>query len=95
MTKKKTTILSLLNVPFNRDLELPSEVTDIASKHDFEVKAFQMDAGKEQLRPPRTVRIGLIQNKIVLPTSAPVQEQVEYCLCYSTCNSAQSGNRYN
>ncbi|PIK61306.1 putative beta-ureidopropionase isoform X2 [Apostichopus japonicus] len=58
-----------------KDLELPSEVTDIASKHDFEVKAFQMDAGKEQLRPPRTVRIGLIQNKIVLPTSAPVQEQ--------------------
>lgn len=57
------------------DLELPSEVTDLASKHDFEVKAFKMGAADEQLRPPRIVRVGLVQNKIVLPTSAPIQEQ--------------------
>ncbi|KAJ8668317.1 hypothetical protein QAD02_009980 [Eretmocerus hayati] len=29
----------------------------------------------EQLRPPRIVRVGLIQNSIVLPTDAPVSEQ--------------------
>ena len=28
-----------------------------------------------QLRPPRIVRVGLIQNKIVLPTTAPVLDQ--------------------
>ncbi len=29
-----------------------------------------------QLRPPRIVRVGLIQNKIVLPTTAPVLDQL-------------------
>lgn len=58
-----------------KPLELPSDVRDVASKHDFEVKAFQIGAAKEQMRPPKIVRIGLIQNKIVLPTSAPLQEQ--------------------
>ena len=31
-----------------------------------------------QVRPPRIVRVGLIQNKIVLPTTAPVLDQVRF-----------------
>lgn len=29
----------------------------------------------EQLRPPRLVRVGLIQHSIVLPTTEPLQKQ--------------------
>lgn len=29
----------------------------------------------EQLRPPRIVRVGAIQNTIVLPTTEPLQKQ--------------------
>lgn len=72
--------VELLLINFHRPLELPSDVRDVASKHDFEVKAFQIGAAKEQMRPPKIVRIGLIQNKIVLPTSAPLQEQVLHVL---------------
>lgn len=32
-------------------------------------------AKSEQLRPPKIVRVGLIQNSIVLPTDAPIVEQ--------------------
>lgn len=43
---------------------------------EFDLKGYVFEATPEQLRPPRTVRLGLIQNKIVLPTDAPVLEQV-------------------
>jgi beta-ureidopropionase len=47
----------------------------LAEKNDFEIKAFQIDAAAEQLRKPRIVRIGAIQNSIVLPTTAPFADQ--------------------
>ncbi len=68
----------------------------LAEKHNFEVKAFKVEAATEQvrglhslkakfffcvlltrdqLRKPRIVRIGAVQNSIVLPTTAPFAEQ--------------------
>lgn len=47
----------------------------LAEKNNFEIKAFQIDAAPEQLRKPRVVRIGAIQNSIVLPTTAPFADQ--------------------
>ncbi len=38
-------------------------------------KAFEFTADEEQLRPARKVRVGLIQNAIVLPTTKPFAEQ--------------------
>lgn len=43
---------------------------------DFDLKAFGIDAIEEQTRAKRLVRVGAIQNKIVLPTTAPITKQV-------------------
>ena len=58
-------------------LSVPPNVMEMAEKNNFEVKAFKVDAAAEQLRRPRITRIGLIQNSIVLPTTAPYLEQYE------------------
>ena len=52
------------------------EAKELCEKEDFEIKAFAIDANPEQLRSRRLVRIGAIQNKIILPTSAPIALQV-------------------
>lgn len=41
----------------------------------MELKAYGFGADLEDVRPPRRVRVGLIQNTIVLPTSDPVTAQ--------------------
>ncbi|XP_064210291.1 beta-ureidopropionase isoform X1 [Anguilla rostrata] len=60
----------------NRELELSKSAVDAALERDFELKGCIFEAGREQLRQPRVVRVGLIQNSIVLPTDAPVMEQI-------------------
>lgn len=59
-----------------KDLNLPQSARDAAEEQDFDLKGYVFEASPEQLRAPRTVRVGLIQNKIVLPTDAPVLEQI-------------------
>ncbi|XP_075071569.1 beta-ureidopropionase [Mixophyes fleayi] len=59
-----------------RSLDLPSGAVNAASQRDFELKGYIFDAATEQLRSPRIIRVGLIQNKIQLPTTSPVMEQV-------------------
>ncbi|KAF5810821.1 putative beta-ureidopropionase [Helianthus annuus] len=48
---------------------------DLSSQHDFDIQAFKFNAGKELLRETRIVRVGLIQNSIALPTTAPFLDQ--------------------
>lgn len=40
------------------------------------MKGYRFEAALEQLRPPRKVRVGLVQHRIVLPTDAPILDQV-------------------
>ncbi len=61
-------------------LPIPDEVAAYADTHDFEVAAYKFHAAAEQRRAPRVVRVGVIQNRIVADTSAPVEEQFE-ALC--------------
>jgi hypothetical protein len=58
-------------------LQLPKAATAAASSaaRPFDLKAFAFAAAREELRPPRVVRIGLIQNAAVAPTTAPFEEQ--------------------
>jgi beta-ureidopropionase len=52
-------------------------VQDIPVKYDgeeFEVKGYKFVA-REETNPPRIVKIGLIQNSIVLPTDDPIPKQ--------------------
>jgi len=58
-------------------LEIPASVLKSASENDFEVAGYQMTAKEETERRPKIVRIGAIQNKIVIPTNKPIGEQVQ------------------
>jgi len=57
-------------------LELPEAALKLAEEGNFELAGYKFDVKEEQLRRPRIVRIGAVQNKIVLPTSAPLANQV-------------------
>lgn len=59
-----------------RVLELPQEALQEAGAGNFELKGFRYTAAKEDGRPPRIVRIAVVQNEIVKPTTASVTEQV-------------------
>lgn len=68
----------LLGLNCGRPLEcmqLTELATSLSAKYDFDMQAFCFNAEKELLRQPRTVRVGLIQNSIALPTSAPFSDQ--------------------
>jgi len=65
---------------FSRKLELPLSAVNKARERNFEIAGYVIDAPFEPLRAPRVVRVGLIQNKIVLPTTDPVLKQVG-CIC--------------
>ncbi|XP_039628070.1 beta-ureidopropionase [Polypterus senegalus] len=56
-------------------LDLPKCATKAADERNFELEGYRFEASIEQLRPPRCIRVGLIQNQIVLPTDAPVRDQ--------------------
>ena len=60
-----------------RSLDVPPECTAAADAGDFDLKAYQFLGAREQTRPDRVTRLGLVQNKIVLPTDAPVEDQRE------------------
>ncbi|KAI0501004.1 hypothetical protein KFK09_019222 [Dendrobium nobile] len=60
--------------PLERIL-LPEVAGSLSTKYDFDLQAFCFRADEESLRQPRVVRVGLIQNSIVLPTTAPFNEQ--------------------
>lgn len=59
-----------------RFMENP-ELFVFANERNFELKGFYIDAQNEQLRKPRRVKIGVIQNSIKEPTTAPVLEQIK------------------
>lgn len=57
-------------------LELPTEALKLAEEKNFELAGYKFGVLEEQLRKPRIVKIGAVQNKIVLPTSAPLANQL-------------------
>lgn len=58
------------------ELQLSEESKAIAEAKDFELKGYKMECPVDQLRAPRIVRVGAVQNKIILPTDAPISEQL-------------------
>ncbi|XP_059483992.1 beta-ureidopropionase [Neocloeon triangulifer] len=56
-------------------IPIPKAAEALRKSGDFELKAFKIAAAPEELRKPRLVRVGIIQHKIVLPTTAPIQAQ--------------------
>lgn len=62
---------------FSLSLKLPENATTLAQENGFEIKGYRFTARPEQLRQPRVVRVGAIQNSIALPTTAPIEKQRE------------------
>ncbi|GFS56460.1 beta-ureidopropionase [Trichonephila clavipes] len=58
-----------------RSLELNEVARASAVESNVDMKGFAFDAEPEDLRPPRIVRVGLVQNSIVAPTDAPISKQ--------------------
>ncbi|KAH7985724.1 hypothetical protein HPB52_025441 [Rhipicephalus sanguineus] len=83
---------------YERALDLDREAVAMAEEHKFELKGYKMTAEKEETRPPRVVRLGLVQNRIVLPTTEPVAAQREAAApphrdhCRGSCAMAKKHN---
>ncbi|KAK3750642.1 hypothetical protein QZH41_012832, partial [Actinostola sp. cb2023] len=60
-----------------RKLLLPDNATTFAEYNGFQLAGYKIGAAQEQLRASRNVRIGAVQNKIVLPTNVPIAKQRE------------------
>ena len=58
------------------DLDLPTKAAEIAKSKNFVLAGYKIEAATEQLRQPKIVRIGAIQNQIIQPTDAPIADQV-------------------
>ena len=56
-------------------LAIDPAATKLAEEHDFELKAYAYPVVPREMSPPRMVRIGMIQNAIAKPTTAPYVEQ--------------------
>ncbi|XP_055387491.1 beta-ureidopropionase-like [Condylostylus longicornis] len=59
----------------DKSIDIPEKVKNLAEENDFEIKAYKFNALPEELRKPRIVRIGAIQNSICEPTSYPLETQ--------------------
>ena len=60
----------------HRELEIPAEASSLADSKDFELKMYGIGASAEETRPPRKVKVAVVQNAIVKPTTDPIEEQV-------------------
>ena len=59
-------------------MKFPELARRLRAEKNFDLQAYAIDAKDEQTRTKRLVRIGAIQNQMVLPTNAPLIEQVKY-----------------
>lgn len=56
-------------------INLSDEAVELAQDGEFQLSGYSFNAAKESVRPPQVVRVGLIQNKIVSPTTDDVKDQ--------------------
>lgn len=68
-------VVKILNGRILPTLPIPKEATEMAAKLNFEISGYVMEAAPEQTRAARKVRVAGIQNAIVEPTDAPVEQQ--------------------
>lgn len=63
------------------ELAVSNDALIIATKNNFDLRAYEITALPEHLRPPRKVRVAAIQFSIGAPTTSPIDEQrkANYC----------------
>lgn len=67
--------VSIKKYYFSNELQLNETAKLTADLNGFEIKSFGFTALKEDLRQPRIVKIGAIQNAIVAPTTDSIHTQ--------------------
>lgn len=60
---------------FSQELELSDAAIQIGKANNFDVKGYSFEAKSEDLRSPRIVRVGAIQNTIAVATTEPIHVQ--------------------
>jgi len=70
-----TEIRRLLYGKPTKSLNLNKNAVQLASKENFQLAGYAFEAATESTRAPRKVRIAAIQNRIVFPTTAPINDQ--------------------
>lgn len=78
--KERDEVLRIIHGSKALDLQIPENAKEIGRKHDFDIAGYKIPALKEELRHPRIVRIGALQNSIKAPTDAPVATQIQAML---------------
>jgi len=69
-------LVEIKRIFYGRELQalnISSEAEKLVAKHDFDIQGYKFEALSEQVRAPRIVRVGKIQNHIALPTSEPLE----------------------
>lgn len=61
----------------DNELPISKEGQALAKASNFVLKAYKIDALKEDLRKPRIVRIGAVQHSLAVPTTESVHVQRE------------------
>merc|ERR1712188_64430 len=56
-------------------LEVPEEARALGEANNFEIQGYSLACPRESRRDPRIVRVGVVQNAIVEPTTAPIDQQ--------------------
>jgi len=71
--------------PSYRTLDLPSAAVELAATKNFELAGYSLKelAHAEETRAARVVRVGAIQNQIVLPTQAYYRSGNLLCRTFS------------
>lgn len=59
----------------SQEIELPDAAIQLGKVNNFDVKGYSFEAKKEDLRKPRIVRVGAIQNTIAVATTEPIHVQ--------------------
>ncbi|KAL0821087.1 hypothetical protein ABMA28_005717 [Loxostege sticticalis] len=59
----------------HNEIEIKGNTAELAAKNDFEIAAYDFPTKKEQIRSPRIVRVGVIQNSIAVSTDKPIADQ--------------------
>merc|ERR550537_1476508 len=76
-------VLRVLHGKGSKAIKVPAAIADTADKLNVQVKLEDMtqNAVKEQLRPPRKVRLATIQTQVpIMPNNGTVKEQFEAIL---------------
>jgi beta-ureidopropionase len=73
--EKQTVMKRLLFGNPTQQLDVPEAAAKLAASGNFEVRLWKTACPAMQTRPARLVRIGVIQNAVVEPTTAPIEKQ--------------------